>query len=125
MLKSGVDIVGALEFVGTSEKLLGFLRNSEAGYYALSYACYKIATPFRYTVTVGGTTVGQSGSYYNVHCELISGLYIIAISKLQHTGYLKSTSEFAEKFKENKEKIREDWKQKKYNVWEHIVKKKD
>ena len=62
MLKSGVDIVGALEFVGTSEKLLGFLRNSEAGYYALSYACYKIATPVRYTVTVGGTTIGQSAS---------------------------------------------------------------
>ena len=64
MLKSGVDIVGALEFVGTSEKLLGFLRNSEAGYYALSYACYKIATPVRYTVTVGGTTIGQSASHY-------------------------------------------------------------
>ena len=63
MLKSGVDIVGALEFVGTSEKLLGFLRNSEAGYYALSYACYKIATPVRYTVTVGGTTIGQSASH--------------------------------------------------------------
>ena len=64
MLKSGVDIVGALEFVGTSEKLLGFLRNSEAGYYALSYACYKIATPVRYTVTVGGTTIGQSASHH-------------------------------------------------------------
>ena len=50
---------------------------------------------------------------------------IVAITKLQHTGYLKSTSEFAEKFKENKKKIREDWKQKKYNVWDHIVKKKD
>ena len=64
MLKSGVDIVGALEFVGTSEKLLGFLRNSEAGYYALSYACYKIATPVRYTVTVGGTTIGQAALHW-------------------------------------------------------------
>ena len=58
MLKSGVDIVGALEYMGTSEKILSYMRNSEAGYYALSYACYKIATPLRYTVTVGGTTVG-------------------------------------------------------------------
>ena len=57
MLKSGVDIVGALEYVGTSEKILSYLRNSDAGYYALSYACYKIATPVRYTVTVAGTTV--------------------------------------------------------------------
>ena len=105
MLKSGVDIVGALEFVGTSEKLLSYMRNSEAGYYALSYACYKIATPLRYTVTVGGTT--------------------IAITKLKDTGYLKSTSEFAEKLKESKEKMRDDWKHKKYNVWEQISKKKD
>ena len=73
MLKSGVDIVGALEFVGTSEKLLGFLRNSEAGYYALSYACYKIATPVRYTVTVGGTTIGQSDCSTG-KCYLITGL---------------------------------------------------
>lgn len=59
MLKSGVDIVGVLEALGTSEKILNFLRNSDAGYYALSYACYKIATPARYAVTVGGTTIGK------------------------------------------------------------------
>ena len=59
MLKSGVDIVGVLEHMGTSEKILNYMRNSEAGYIALSYACYKIATPARYAVTVGGTTLGQ------------------------------------------------------------------
>ena len=58
MLKSGVDIVGVLEAMGTSEKILNYMRNSEAGYIALSYACYKIATPARYAVTVGGTTIG-------------------------------------------------------------------
>jgi len=55
MCKSGIDMVGVLETLGTSEKILNPLRNSDAGYYALAYACYKIATPFRYTVTVGGT----------------------------------------------------------------------
>ena len=59
MLKSGVDIVGVLETLGTSEKILNYMRNSEAGYIALSYLCYKIATPARYAVTVGGTTLGQ------------------------------------------------------------------
>ena len=58
-LKSGVDIVGLLERLGTSERILDYLRHSEAGYIALSYACYKIATPARYAVTVGGTTLGQ------------------------------------------------------------------
>ena len=59
MLKSGVNIVGALEYIGTSETILNYLRDSEAGYYALSYACYKLATPASYTVTVGGTTLGH------------------------------------------------------------------
>merc|ERR1719158_2720826 len=90
MLKSGVDIAGMLESIGTSERILEYLRSSEAGYYALSYACYKIATPVRYTVTVGGTT--------------------IAIAKLKDKGYLKSTKEIAEKMKgktdDMKEKIK-------------------
>ena len=47
MLKSGVDIVGFLELLGTSQRVLDYLGNSEAGYLALSYACYKIATPVR------------------------------------------------------------------------------
>merc|ERR1719239_790927 len=105
MLKSGVDIVGALEFVGTSEKLLGFLRNSEAGYYALSYACYKIATPVRYTVTVGGTT--------------------IAITKLQHTGYLKSTSELREGLKKNYDEGKENLKEKYEEGMEDLKEKYD
>merc|ERR1712025_1192481 len=89
MLKSGVDIAGMLESIGTSERILDYLRNSEAGYYALSYACYKIATPIRYTVTVGGTT--------------------IAIAKLKDTGYLKSTSEMAEKMKDKREDIKDKY----------------
>lgn len=55
--KSGVDIVPWLEWMGASEKILSHLRNSNAGYYALAYAMYKIATPARYTVTIGGTTL--------------------------------------------------------------------
>ncbi|XP_068251178.1 uncharacterized protein C18orf19 homolog A isoform X2 [Palaemon carinicauda] len=55
--KSGLDIVPWLEWMGASEKILSHLRNSNAGYYALAYAMYKIATPARYTVTIGGTTL--------------------------------------------------------------------
>merc|ERR1712025_355817 len=90
MLKSGVDIVGFLEMIATSQKVLDYMRNSEAGYYALSYACYKIATPIRYTVTVGGTTM--------------------AIAKLKDTGYLKSTSEMAEKMKDKRDDMKEKYK---------------
>merc|ERR1712096_494124 len=90
MLKSGLDIVGMLEYIGTSQRILDYLSNSEAGYYALAYACYKIATPVRYTVTVGGTT--------------------IAISKLKDTGYLKSTSEVADKLKDKRDDMKEKYK---------------
>jgi len=92
MLKAGVDIVGFLEMIGTSQKVLDYMRNSEAGYYALSYACYKIATPFRYTVTVGGTTM--------------------AVAKLQNTGYLKPSSQLREGLKKNYDEGKENLKDK-------------
>jgi len=55
--KSGVDIVPMLEWAGASEKILNYLRNNNAGYYAIAYAMYKVASPARYFVTVGGTTI--------------------------------------------------------------------
>jgi len=88
LLKSGVDIVGFLHKLGTSQAIVDYL-NSDAGYLALSYACYKIASPFRYTVTVAGTSV--------------------TVGKLKDTGYLKSSSEIRGnikvKYDEKKEKI--------------------
>ena len=47
MCKSGVDIPGILAWFGTSEAYLEKLQNSNMGYYALAYACYKVATPAR------------------------------------------------------------------------------
>lgn len=46
-----------LESMGISEKIINPLRNSSVGYYALTYALYKVASPARYAVTVGGTTM--------------------------------------------------------------------
>lgn len=52
---SGVDIASLLEAIGAGEKLVDKLRNSNStmGYLAIAYALYKIATPIRYTVTLG------------------------------------------------------------------------
>lgn len=52
-LYSGVDVIALLESMSISEKVINPLRDSSAGYIALSYALYKIATPIRYTVTLG------------------------------------------------------------------------
>lgn len=54
---SGVNIVGILENWNVSETILRHLRDSSMGYVAVAYALYKIATPLRYTVTLGGTTL--------------------------------------------------------------------
>lgn len=50
---SGVDVTVLLERIGVSERLINPLRDSSAGYIALAYALYKIATPVRYTITLG------------------------------------------------------------------------
>ncbi|XP_014203248.1 uncharacterized protein C18orf19 homolog A [Copidosoma floridanum] len=55
--KNGVDIAGMLESLNLSEKYLEMVRGSSAGHWAVAYALYKIATPARYTVTLGGTTM--------------------------------------------------------------------
>ncbi|XP_023242423.1 protein FAM210A-like [Centruroides sculpturatus] len=54
--KSGFDIVPYLEAVGFSEQFLEPLKNSSLGYLAVASAIYKLATPARYMVTIGGTT---------------------------------------------------------------------
>ncbi|KAK7073177.1 hypothetical protein SK128_005691 [Halocaridina rubra] len=82
--KSGVDIVPWLEWMGASENILSHLRNSNAGYYAIAYAMYKIATPARYTVTIGGTT--------------------ISINYLKNRGYIKPVPS-SEKLKEMYEAV--------------------
>lgn len=56
-LRSGVDIPALLESVHFSESTIASLRDSSMGHVAIAYLCYKIATPLRYTVTLGGTTV--------------------------------------------------------------------
>lgn len=39
------------------EGVISKLRDSSLGHAAIAYLCYKIATPLRYTVTLGGTTL--------------------------------------------------------------------
>lgn len=53
---SGIDIVPLLESLGASERITKPLKTSGAGYVAVAYAMYKLATPARYMVTLGGTT---------------------------------------------------------------------
>lgn len=53
----GVNVVPFLEYVGFPGRLVKLLENSQSGYALTAYAMYKIATPARYTVTLGGTSL--------------------------------------------------------------------
>lgn len=55
-LHSGVNIVGIMEYYEFSETIVKPLRDSRLGHIAVAYFLYKVATPARYTVTLGGTT---------------------------------------------------------------------
>lgn len=46
-----------MEYLHLSEKYIELIKNSNAGDFAVTYALYKVFTPIRYTVTVGGTTL--------------------------------------------------------------------
>lgn len=88
ILYSGIDIVALLESWNFSERITNPLKDSSMGYIAISYALYKIATPVRYTITLGGTT--------------------ISINYLKKWGYIKpvpSRDKLKEMYKEKKETL--------------------
>ncbi|BFG01957.1 uncharacterized protein DMAD_01592 [Drosophila madeirensis] len=55
--KSGVDVPSLLQYVHLSETIIEKVQSSDMGHYAIAYLCYKVATPLRYALTLGGTTV--------------------------------------------------------------------
>ncbi|KOB70455.1 Uncharacterized protein OBRU01_05477 [Operophtera brumata] len=101
-VRSGVDVLGILESYGVSAKLLEPVRNSGAGYLALAFALYKLATPLRYAVTVGGTT--------------------FAIKRLQAIGWIKpvpSRERLKEMFQEKRDNLQD-----RYNEGKQQMKEK-
>lgn len=45
-----------MEYYEFSESIIDKLKNSRLGHVAIAYFLYKVATPARYFVTLGGTT---------------------------------------------------------------------
>ncbi|CAJ1061477.1 uncharacterized protein C18orf19 homolog A-like [Xyrichtys novacula] len=87
----GVNVVPFLEMIGLPESIVGLLRDSSGGYALTAYAMYKIATPARYTVTLGGTS--------------------LSVQYLRKHGYLSTPPPvkeyFQDKMEETKEKLTE------------------
>ncbi|XP_062421617.1 uncharacterized protein C18orf19 homolog A-like isoform X2 [Pungitius pungitius] len=118
----GVNVVPFLEFIGFPESLVGLLRNSSSGYALTAYAMYKvcfsfvflqIATPARYTATLGGTSL--SVQYLRKHGYLSTPPpvkeYIqdrMEETKERFSERMEETKElFSEKMEETKDKLSE------------------
>ncbi|KAM7420149.1 hypothetical protein PAMA_014726 [Pampus argenteus] len=109
----GVNVVPFLEMIGLPESLVGLLRDSSSGYALTAYAMYKIATPARYTMTLGGTSL--SVQYLRKHGYLSTPPpvkeYIqdkMEETKEKLTEKMEETKErFSEKMEETKDKFSE------------------
>ncbi|XP_050309576.1 uncharacterized protein C18orf19 homolog A [Anthonomus grandis grandis] len=99
LASSGVDIPALLEFMNFNEKIVNSMRNSSMGYVAITYGLYKIATPIRYAITLGGTTV--------------------SINYLTKWGYIKPMPS-KERLKEIYAETKEGMKEKRENLIESV-----
>lgn len=127
----GVNVVPFLEMIGLPESIVGLLRNSSSGYALTAYAMYKIATPARYTVTLGGTSL--SVQYLRKHGYLSTPPpvkeYIqdrMEETKERLSEKMEETKErFSEKMEETKERFSEKMEETKDKLSEKIQETKD
>ncbi|TNN78828.1 putative protein C18orf19 B [Liparis tanakae] len=130
-LVTGVNVVPFLEIVGFPESLVGALRDSTSGYALTAYAMYKIATPARYTVTLGGTSL--SVQYLRKHGYLSTPPpvkeYIqdrMEETKEKLSGKMEETKErFSERMEETKELFSEKMEVTKDKLSEKLQETKD
>lgn len=109
----GVNLVPFLEFIGLPDWMVGILRDSQGGYALTAYAMYKLATPARYTVTLGGTSL--SVQYLRKHGYLSTPLPVKEYlqDKMEETRELltekmeETKERFSEKMEETKELLSE------------------
>uniref|UniRef100_A0A3Q3QSR5 DUF1279 domain-containing protein n=1 Tax=Monopterus albus TaxID=43700 RepID=A0A3Q3QSR5_MONAL len=116
----GVNVVPFLEMIGLPESVVGLLRDSSSGYALTAYAMYKIATPARYTVTLGGTSL--SVQYLRKHGYLSTPPPV----KEYIQDKMEETKErFSEKMEETKERISEKMGETKDKLSEKLQETKD
>ncbi|XP_004470070.3 protein FAM210A isoform X2 [Dasypus novemcinctus] len=83
----GVNVVPFLELIGLPDSIVNILKNSQSGNALTAYALFKIATPARYTVTLGGTS--------------------LAVKYLRHRGYMSTPPPVKEYLQDRMEETKE------------------
>ncbi|KAF0022714.1 hypothetical protein F2P81_025106 [Scophthalmus maximus] len=123
----GVNVVPFLEMIGLPASLLDLLRDSSSGYALTAYAMYKIATPARYTVTLGGTSL--SVQYLRKHGYLSTPPPVkdYIQDKMEETKEKLSEKmeETKERLSETKERISEKMEETKDKFSEKLQETKD
>nr|XP_057909937.1 uncharacterized protein C18orf19 homolog B-like [Doryrhamphus excisus] len=116
----GVNVVPFLEMIGVPESLVGLLKESSSGYALTAYAMYKIATPARYTVTLGGTSL--SVQYLRKHGYLSTPPPVkdYIQDKMEETK-----EKLSEKMEETKERLSEKMEETKGRFSEKMEETKD
>lgn len=100
-----------LESWNVSEKITNTLKGSEMGNIAVSYALYKIFTPLRYTVTLGGTTLSikylKEWGYIKPvpTTQQLKNMY-----ELKRNNIIESMNQTREMYKERRETIQQKMK---------------
>ena len=95
-LKSGVDLVEILTTMGVSENTLGKLPSAggDYGYHALTFLCYNVISPIRYTISLA-----------------ISAALVSRLGKTR-PGYLRTSSNIAKDARGTGEDIRDRFEEK-------------
>ncbi|KAM3928249.1 protein FAM210A isoform 1-T2 [Leptodactylus fuscus] len=116
----GINVVPFLEFIGLPESIVNILKNSGSGNVLTAYALYKIATPVRYTVTLGGTSI--SVKYLRKYGYLSTPPLVkdYIQDKMEETKEL-----FSEKMEETRDMISEKMEETKGKISEKLQETKD
>ncbi|KAF7646027.1 hypothetical protein LDENG_00194420 [Lucifuga dentata] len=116
----GVNVMPFLEMIGLPESVVDLLRDSSSGYALTAYAMYKIATPARYAVTLGGTSL--SIQYLRKHGYLSTPPPVTEYiqDKMEETK-----EKLTEKMEETKERISEKMEETKERISEKMEETKD
>ncbi|KAI1901562.1 hypothetical protein AGOR_G00035690 [Albula goreensis] len=116
----GVNLVPFLEVIGFPEKIINLLESSQGGYALTAYAMYKIATPARYTVTLGGTSLSVKYLRKKGYMSTPPPVKDYLQDKMEATR-----ERFSEKMEETKERFSEKMEETKDRFSERMEETKD
>lgn len=117
---NGVNVVPFLELIGLPDSIVDTLKNSQSGNALTAYALYKIATPARYTVTLGGTSV--TVKYLRKHGYMSTPP---PVKEYLQDRMEETKDKITEKMEETKDKITEKMGETKDKITEKIQETKD